>query len=950
MQAAVHVCLVAVVFVGGVFASHLLDLSSQRWTLSSSALNISVRGSVPSHVQLDLFKAQVIGDPYYGLNDHNLRWVAWNDWNYTATIHGLTFLLFNGLDTFANISFCGQHVAYTDNQFRQYFFNVTDIFLSCEDAAIPELRILFPSAPATAIAIANEPDQEVWPPRVQIGFEFSNRHFIRKEQSDFGWDWGPAFAPTGIWQKAWVVQLETDQEIHVRNTLLDIYREGQLNNLLPDQTKDWVLNVSVDAVGTIPIGSGMTYTILDTETNQTASSGILGNVTNAGDVITGTTILDGSAYKLWWPHNLGKQSLYNITIEIVSASNKTLASVTKRTGFRTIVLYMGVVTDEELAQGIAPGNHWHFQVNGHPFYAKGSNFIPPDAFWPRVTPSRLRQLFSAVVSGNQNMLRVWASGAYSPDFMYDLADEMGILLWSEFEFGDALYPIAPSFLENCRLEANYQVRRVNHHPSLAVWAGGNELENLELYLVNYTAPDQYERFRGEYETLFLNTLLPAVFGNSRSITYMPSSTNNGYSSINFSRPIPVEERYYNLEPGSIYGNTDYYNYKTAVAFNISSYPSGRFSNEFGFHSMPSVASWRNVLSEDDMHFNSSTIMLRNHHPPPGGLNTSNFYNSSIGMREMTIAVEQYYPIPNKTDHIANFSSWILATQIFQADFYKSQIQFYRVGSGLPSRQLGCLYWQLEDIWQAPTWAGIEYEGRWKVLHNIAREMYQPVIVAPLWNVTSGLLDMYVVSDLWAEVKGTVTLAWVDWNGDILQDISAIGDGNATAATTLQFSVGGLNSSLLTTLNISSLFPTPVGLLDNSTTTTAGKNSASNALFVASLTATGTPVNTNATRTYTHTNFWTPTPLGQAALVDPGLRVSYDSLADVFLVTAQIGVSMWTWLSAGLDDDVVVNFEENGFLLLRGEVKRVKYHVLSGVAEGWKARVTVGSIWDNTLSE
>lgn len=61
------------------------------------------------------------------------------------------------------------------------------------------------------------------------------------------------------------------------------------------------------------------------------------------------------------------------------------------------------------------------------------------------------------------MLRVWSSGAYSPDYMYDSADVRGILLWSEFEFGDALYPINPGFLANIAEEARYQVRRVNHH-------------------------------------------------------------------------------------------------------------------------------------------------------------------------------------------------------------------------------------------------------------------------------------------------------------------------------------------------------------------------------------------------------------------------------------------------------------------------------------------------------
>jgi beta-mannosidase len=93
----------------------------------------------------------------------------------------------------------------------------------------------------------------------------------------------------------------------------------------------------------------------------------------------------------------------------------------------------------------------------------------------------MKQLFQSVFDGNQNMLRVWASGVYLPDFIYDIADDMGVLLWSEFEFGDALYSVGVEFLANDKEEANYQVRRVNHHPSLALWAGGNELEGgLEL--------------------------------------------------------------------------------------------------------------------------------------------------------------------------------------------------------------------------------------------------------------------------------------------------------------------------------------------------------------------------------------------------------------------------------------------------------------------------------------
>src|ERR1039458_9027061 len=153
-------------------------------------------------------------------------------------------------------------------------------------------------------------------------------------------------------------------------------------------------------------------------------------------------------------------------------------------------------------------------------------------------------------------------------------------------------------LDNIHEEAEYNVRRVNYHPSLALWAGGNELENLELYLAELFDPGN-DRWRQEYEELFLKMLLPAVYGNTKSISYIPSSTTNGYLTLNFSLPIPMIERYNNKTPGSIYGDTDHYDYDSTVAFNLSSYPVGRFANEFGFHSMPSLQTWQQALIPED---------------------------------------------------------------------------------------------------------------------------------------------------------------------------------------------------------------------------------------------------------------------------------------------------------------------------------------------------------------
>jgi len=319
------------------------------------------------------------------------------------------------------------------------------------------------------------------------------------------------------------------------------------------------VNASLDYFGALPEGATMRYVLKDTN-NKTVCSGPLGNVNTTKSTVTGMATIEDDKVELWWPSQLGLQTLYWITVELHTPTKSMLTSVRKRVGFRTIVLNQTPLSEDQLAMGIAPGNNWHFEVNGHEFYAKGSNIIPPDAFWTRVTRYRIDQLFDSVIDGNQNMLRVWASGAYSPDFMFDLADEKGILLWSEFEFGDALYPVNQDFLDNVREEAEYQVRRCNHHPSLALWAGGNELESLELLLLNESAPEEFPKFKAQYEKLFIDTLAPAVFRNTRSISYTPSSTSNGYTNLNVSSPHPITQRFYDVKPGHYYSDTDFYNY------------------------------------------------------------------------------------------------------------------------------------------------------------------------------------------------------------------------------------------------------------------------------------------------------------------------------------------------------------------------------------------------------
>ncbi|KAH6603175.1 beta-mannosidase a [Trichoderma cornu-damae] len=780
------------------------NLSLQEWTVTNEYGNITVPGKFPSQAHLDLYAAGVIDDPYHGLNDFDLRWIAAQNWTYTSNPmigFGLrnkqpsitTWLVFDGLDTYATVKFCDHIVGTPDNQFRQWFYDVSSVLASCKSD--PVLSINFGSVPRIINAINASDEVQHWPAPVVYPFEYPNRQWVRKEQNDFGWDWGPAFSPVGPWQPGRIVQLSKGGELYSLNTDIDIFRKGQSNNFAPDQSAPWVVNASLDFLGRLPKHASMSVLITDVnDSHSVLYSGSLQGVTQSDMTVTGSVTIDAKRPKLWWPRDMGNQQLYNIIVSVSSAGSRMPLLVSqRRVGFRTILFSSGNVTDAQIASGITPGNNWHFEVNGHEFYAKGANLIPPDSFWPRVASDRINRLFDSVEAQNFNMLRVWSSGAYLPDWIYDIADERGVLLWSEFQFSDTLYPDSPDFKANVVGEITYNVRRLNHHASLACWMGGNEFENLMLPIAQVADPETYPYILGQYEDLFITTIFNVLAANSHSISYSPCSANNGWLEIDLDLPVPIVERYYNTTTGHIYGDTDFYDYDTSVSFDTSVYPVGRFANEFGFISMPSIQTWQQAVDPEDLHFNSTTVILRNHHYPAGGL-SRNIRNSTLGQVEMTLAVERYYPTPDKTDSAANFSSWCHATQLFQADMYKSEIQFYRRGSGLPERQLGSLYWQLNDIWQAPTWAGLEYDGRWKVLPYVSRRTYEHVIASAFWNYTTNQLEIWVISDLWESVSGQVSLTWVHLSGKAIAN-------NAGMPKSIKFDVGAINATQIISANV-----------------------------------------------------------------------------------------------------------------------------------------------------
>lgn len=150
----------ALTFLPFVCSAHrVVNLSGlSGWILHNANHSISVPAQLPSEQYQDLYSAGVIADPLYGFNDSIEEWVQMTNWTYTSPIlAGLhssddgsqIWLVFEGLDTFTSIEICNKTIGKTNNQFRQYLFDVTSALDSCTE---PRLSVAFFSAAEVAYA------------------------------------------------------------------------------------------------------------------------------------------------------------------------------------------------------------------------------------------------------------------------------------------------------------------------------------------------------------------------------------------------------------------------------------------------------------------------------------------------------------------------------------------------------------------------------------------------------------------------------------------------------------------------------------------------------------------------------------------------------------------------------------------------------------------------------
>ena len=207
---------------------------------------------------------------------------------------------------------------------------------------------------------------------------------------------------------------------------------------------------------------------------------------------------------------------------------------------------------------------------------------------------------------------------------------------------------------------------------------------------------------------------------------------------------------------------------------------------------------------------------------------------------------------------------------------------------------------------------------------MAKDIYQPVIISPFYDGTSGDFEIYVTSDLWSSASGTAIFQWYQWDGTPIT--------NTGTPSSANFNVGALNT----------------------TRVLAGSTNDcdidfDNAVLYLKISAQGQLPNSDEIRNFYHENYFHPFPLSKAKLVDPGITLSYSNATKNFTVEATTGVAVWTWLDnpAG----TLLNFDANAFILLPGQPREVGYTLKSDSTGGdWVEEVTVQSLWNNTLTD
>ncbi|WP_342250512.1 beta-mannosidase [Sphingomonas sp. OTU376] len=667
---------------------------------------------VPGSVQQDLIASGRAPDPFKGINQAPIQWAGLTNWQFRKVIEVTPEMLkrdhidlvFDGLDTFATVSLNGQKLLTTANAHRRWRIDAKSALKLGRNelviAIASPIRTLQPMVLAQANTLPGEYDSE-------FGDEPKGKQtspYIRKPKYHYSWDWGPRLVNIGIWRPA---RIETWDNARIDNMRVD-------QEALNDAEARLVARYRIVAGASTKLTLRTTLTGPDGK-KQTVSR----SVTVAPGINEVSVPLTIASPRRWWPVGYGAQTMYDVSGQLSDRDGKA-DSVSHKTGLRTVEL-------------IRKDGSFGFKVNGIPIFAKGANLIPFDMFPSRVPRAQMQQVLQSARDTNMNMIRVWGGGYYLDDAFYEIADELGLMIWQDFMFGGSVTPPDAEFRDNVRVEAEEQVERLQPHPSVIAWSGGNEIlagwENWSdrKAFKKRVGADEQERIGVGMAVLFDRVLRDAVITRAPGTPYWNNSPATDYEA-----PTDTDKdgdrHFWDVWSGS-----------KPVERYLDSCP--RFMSEYGFQSMPGLSTIRDFAGDGP--FTLESPVLKAHQR----------FLSGEGNARLQLYLDQ------RLRPAKDFADTVYLTQVNQMQAIDMAARHHRACRPVT---LGSLYWQLNDTWPAISWASISYDGQWKLLQYAAKRFFAPQAIVT--EHKDGATRVALVSDATTPIAAEWRIRAFDMSG------------------------------------------------------------------------------------------------------------------------------------------------------------------------------------------
>ncbi|MGO8718781.1 MAG: beta-mannosidase [Acidobacteriaceae bacterium] len=671
---------------------------------------------VPGEVPLDLLRNKLIRDPNYLDNEANLPWIENANWEYRTTIPVSAELLnrrnielvFDGLDTCAEVYLNGNLLLSSDDMFRAFRVNAKP-YLKLGDN---RLLVVFTSP---IVGAAKDAAKDKWWPDIKVNV--AAKQYIRK--AAYEWD------TSGIWKP---VRLEAWDDARIAN--LNI---RQLD--VTAQSAHILAEVEVAATVDTPATVKVNYEIDGKKVTATQDTELHPGVNSVDLPIT----IENP--KLWYPAGYGGQPLYSFHAE-VAIGGAIQDSDTVRTGLRSVVLRQ---------DADRWGRSFEFVVNGIPIFAKGADVTPLSKFPDAASAEKTRSILQSVKDANMNMIRIWGGGYYETNDFYEICDELGIMVWQDFMFYNPWQPGNYEFKQIVTQEITDQIQRLRNHPSLVLWCGNNEEENNFLMdSVNVTPMARLQMWT-DYLTVFSGIIPTLVARYDPATPYWPSSPSGNYEETK-------DKNYWVLEDGDDVGGNEQFGdtHDYTIGASIDMMPRlpfsseedrhYRFVSEYGFESFPDMQSIAAFTPPQDRTSTFASVM-------------ASYEKGANEYGTLHDYMLQYYGEPK------DFASLVYGSQVLQAEFTKLVAEHLRRDR---PRTMGSLFWDLnEDHWHrfSPSFGSLDYYGRWKALQYYARRFYSPLLVSS--RIKDGNLAVSIVSDKTAPVPASLRVRIMKFDGTVL---------------------------------------------------------------------------------------------------------------------------------------------------------------------------------------